>query len=465
MKMVSGEVSKTKDTILSIVGEIGDQGNEGNNEITNDVYYELPPPPDFVQEQIQEEPGKTNFEQAEWVDPNSNYYASAHTEGVQDTYEDVEYFSSYSKMSIHHEMVFDKRRTAVYFHAISKSKDFFKDKVVLDVGCGTGILSCFCAKAGAKRVYAVDASDMAYNAELVVERNGLGDIVKVMKGKLEHIAFPEYVDIIVSEWIGSFLIFESMLESVIYARDHLLKPGGVLFPSKAALYFGPVNVESYYEKHINQWENVFGLDMSCLVPMAREELLENKTIRNYYIENSTAVLDKPITLRVLDLNKITIKDLSKTVSNFDFKIPNGKFHGFAAWFSIWFENLDNNLADRPSTLEKDDFIYYVINKEGELVAKDYKHDQMDKGLTPKFFELKSNTLELSTAPGDGDTHWKQVLFLHPVEKHINNQDEKTSISGTIRVCQNYHYRRHWFVELSVSCKTKPTHHYYEKYLI
>jgi len=41
----------------------------------------------------------------------------------------------------------------------------------------------------------------------------------------------EEVDIIISEWMGYFLLFEGMLHSVIYARDRFLKPDGVMFPS------------------------------------------------------------------------------------------------------------------------------------------------------------------------------------------------------------------------------------------
>lgn len=53
------------------------------------------------------------------------------------------------------EMLKDTVRTKTYQSVIYQNKFLFKDKIVLDVGAGTGILSLFCAKAGAKHVYAV----------------------------------------------------------------------------------------------------------------------------------------------------------------------------------------------------------------------------------------------------------------------------------------------------------------------
>ena len=52
-------------------------------------------------------------------------------------------------------MLKDEVRTLTYRNAMYHNKHLFRGKVVLDVGCGTGILSMFAVKAGAKHVYGV----------------------------------------------------------------------------------------------------------------------------------------------------------------------------------------------------------------------------------------------------------------------------------------------------------------------
>ena len=79
---------------------------------------------------------------------------------------------------IHETMLKDKVRTLAYRDFIYGHKHLFKDKVVLDVGCGTGILSLFCARAGAQRVIAVDNSDIAYKASAIVAENKLDNIIQ-----------------------------------------------------------------------------------------------------------------------------------------------------------------------------------------------------------------------------------------------------------------------------------------------
>lgn len=56
---------------------------------------------------------------------------------------------------------------------------------------------------------------------------------------IESVDLPEKVDIIISEWMGFYLLHEGMLDSVIFARDKFLKPGGLMFPESAALYCAP----------------------------------------------------------------------------------------------------------------------------------------------------------------------------------------------------------------------------------
>lgn len=71
------------------------------------------------------------------------------------------YFNSYSHFHIHEEMLKDRIRTDAYKNAILNNKDAFKGKVVLDIGCGTGVLSIFAAKAGARKVYGIEFADIA----------------------------------------------------------------------------------------------------------------------------------------------------------------------------------------------------------------------------------------------------------------------------------------------------------------
>ena len=74
-------------------------------------------------------------------------------------------------------MIQDKVRTATYASFILNTSELFKDAIVLDVGCGTGILSLFAARAGAKQVIAVDASPIAGKAEQIVNANNLEDVI------------------------------------------------------------------------------------------------------------------------------------------------------------------------------------------------------------------------------------------------------------------------------------------------
>lgn len=144
------------------------------------------------------------------------------------------YFGSYSSFHIHEEMLKDSVRTRTYQRAIEDNPEDFKDKIVLDIGCGTGILSIFAARAGAKHVYAIENAEIAIFAREIIKKNGFESKITVIKGKMEEIKLPvDKVDIIISEWMGYFLLYESMLDCVLWARDKYLVKGGKMLPDRA----------------------------------------------------------------------------------------------------------------------------------------------------------------------------------------------------------------------------------------
>jgi len=240
------------------------------------------------------------------------------------------YWNSYAHFGIHEEMLKDRVRTKSYRSSILSNKHLVKDKIVLDVGCGTGIISLFCADAGAKHVYAVDASDILDKATEIVKDNGFSDVITTIKGKIEEIELPvDKVDVIVSEWMGYFLFYESMLDTVLYARDKWLVEGGVMLPDQATLSIAAIEDEDYKEEKVNWWKNVWGYNMSCIQKVAMEEPLVDVVNENALVTNSCQMF-------YVDINTVTVDDLEFAAP---FKIEATRqdhIHAFVAFFDITF---------------------------------------------------------------------------------------------------------------------------------
>ena len=173
-------------------------------------------------------------------------------------------------------MLLDKVRTDTYKSFILNNPSLFANKTVLEVGCGTGILSIFCAQAGASHVFAVDNSDIIVKAKEIIEKNGFSHVISTHKCRIEDFSLPPgcpHVDTIVSEWMGYFLFYENMLPSVLYARDNFLNPeGGAIVPDKAVLYAHGYSDSTYKKEKLEFWDNLYGVDMSPMKSLVEKEV-------------------------------------------------------------------------------------------------------------------------------------------------------------------------------------------------
>eukprot|EP01026_Neomeris_dumetosa_P025202 TRINITY_DN2076_c0_g1_i2.p1 TRINITY_DN2076_c0_g1~~TRINITY_DN2076_c0_g1_i2.p1 ORF type:complete len:345 (+),score=22.81 TRINITY_DN2076_c0_g1_i2:369-1403(+) len=306
------------------------------------------------------------------------------------------YFDSYSHFGIHEEMLKDSVRTGSYKNAILNNHFNFKDKIVLDVGCGTGILSLFAAQAGAKHVYGVDCSSIAQQAQEIVKANNMADKVTIIQGKVEEITLPvDKVDIIISEWMGYFLLYESMLDTVLYARDKWLAADGTLYPDRANLYICAIEDGEYKEGKIDFWCNVYGFDMSCIRRLAITEPLVD-TVDHQQISSD---VQRIITF---DLNTMKKEDAT-----------------FSSPFTL--------------TALRNDYVHALV----------------------AFFDVEfcasHKRLVMTTSPFSKHTHWKQTVFYLEDTVNICKGEQ---LSGSLNCKPNESNRRDLDIQLQIQFEGK-----------
>ncbi|XP_043917032.1 histone-arginine methyltransferase CARM1 [Protopterus annectens] len=250
---------------------------------------------------------------------------------------DAQYFQAYGCLSQQQNMMQDFVRTATYHRAMLENQDDFKDKVVLEVGCGMGILSFFAVQAGAKKIYAVEASPVAQYTEILVKSNNLSDKITVLDGKIEEVSIPEPVDIIISESMGYMLFSERMLESYLHAKKWL-KPKGLMFPTFSEVHLAPFSDEQLYMEHYNRasfWcqRRFYGIDLSGLRSAALDEYFRQPIVDTFDLRMLVARTVK------YTVNFLVAKDddLRRIEIPFVFHIQqSGLIHGLAFWFDVAF---------------------------------------------------------------------------------------------------------------------------------
>lgn len=162
-------------------------------------------------------------------------------------------------LTYHQRMVADAQRMTSYeraLRAVIRPGD-----VVLDVGAGTGVLSIWAARLGA-RVHAVESMDIGEVVKPLSYHHGVADRVTVHRGDMRTLPIAEPVDVVVSECLGRMLADDGMLDAMAAAM-RWLKPGGRVVPQSVDLVMAPVELTHF--PPLDTWRYLaLGLDLSPL---------------------------------------------------------------------------------------------------------------------------------------------------------------------------------------------------------
>ncbi|KEH32288.1 probable histone-arginine methyltransferase 1.3 isoform X2 [Medicago truncatula] len=249
------------------------------------------------------------------------------------------YFHYYGQLLHQQNMLQDYVRTGTYYAAVIENRADFTGRVVVDVGAGSGILSLFAAQAGAKHVYAVEASEMAeYARKLIAGNPKLAQRITVIKGRVEDVELPEKADILISEPMGTLLVNERMLESYVIARDRFLTPTGKMFPGVGRIHMAPFTDEYLFIEIANkalfwQQQNYYGVDLTPLHGTAFQGYFSQPVVDAF----DPRLLIAPPMFHVLDFGKMKEEELYEIDIPLKFIASVGtRVHGLACWFDVLF---------------------------------------------------------------------------------------------------------------------------------
>ncbi|CAE8643199.1 unnamed protein product, partial [Polarella glacialis] len=212
-------------------------------------------------------------------------------------------------------------------------------KVVLEVGCGSGILSVFAAQAGASRVVAVEGSPAtAARAKEVVHANNLSERISIVTGAVEEVVDeinsllcgsdggPPKADVIISEWMGYLLMCEDMFPSVAFARDRWLVPGGQVIPCACELWLAPFSHPDMVEELTAYWQTrPYEVDMTPLARHALDEVIREPVLD--HLRSVECIISEASSAWRMDCAKCTADEARERQLDFDFSvIHDAPFH-------------------------------------------------------------------------------------------------------------------------------------------
>lgn len=241
----------------------------------------------------------------------------------------------FSSLNVQKNMLQDRTRIERFKDTIFRKVR--KGDVVVDLGTGTGILAIYAAQAGAKKVYAIEETDVADVAKTVIESNGFSEAITVLKANSSQVILPEAADVLIAEVVGHFLFEEGIVEAISGARDSLLKPGGIIMPMRSTVFLAPVELNPEFTE-ISYWGEWKDPDLSVI----RKKAANSAYVETVRPEN---LLAEPA--EIFDVNFETATPAAMT-QEVEFRCNrDGRLCGLAGWFRLWLDG-ETSISTSPS---------------------------------------------------------------------------------------------------------------------
>ena len=220
-------------------------------------------------------------------------------------------------------MISDAVRTDAYRDALRASIVPGRS-VVLDLGCGTGIMAAIACRLGARRVYAVESEDVIEVARDIARVNGMTDRIEFIQALSTEIALPERVDVIVSDLHGALPPFEGHFQAIIDARRRFLAPGGALIPRSESLWFAAAQAPELHRPVVDPWQqDRYDVDLRSVAQIASNR-------RGRATVRPEQLLTAPV--QWADLDYTTLAQLDCTGGGVARVERSGRAHGLCMWF-------------------------------------------------------------------------------------------------------------------------------------
>lgn len=229
-------------------------------------------------------------------------------------------------------MAADTVRMDAYARAIERTVR--PGSVVLDLGCGTGIVALLAVRAGARRVHAVDPSPAVWLVPELAAANGCADKIVVHHASSMDLEVPEKVDVCIEDLRGASPLLADHLPAVRDVRARWLAPGGVLVPQEDHLHVALVEALPFASSLQRGWESFERLGFDAR--SARESVLNSTFSDSSCPVYASDLLTTSASWASIDYRTFEGNALEGTVDLATTR-P-GIAHGLSVWF-------DTTLAD------------------------------------------------------------------------------------------------------------------------